>query len=176
MAECRVKKFTASWSNWDISWPGYVFKKATIRLPVRFELELDEGCTKADCVVGQEKRGRSEIGGRAGDDVWDHFVADAPIGERYWWDGEHLSNAGFGEWDRNGRTASFRDAPGFKDAPGDQSLYMGAAAGRTGYFDFRTFVNDRATGKTIRVINWSMRIDVATPGKGGFWWSFSDQK
>jgi hypothetical protein len=53
---------------------------------------------------------------------------------------------------------------------------MGAAAGRTGYFDFKTFVKDKATDKTLAAINWSMRIDVPTPGKGGFWWSFSDQK
>src|SRR5690242_14950545 len=58
MAECRVKKFVASWSNWSISWNsgGCGAGSSTIQLPVTFTLELEEGSTKADCIVGQEKR------------------------------------------------------------------------------------------------------------------------
>lgn len=176
MAECKVRSFTAAWSAWEISWPLIKYGSSTIRLPVKFKLELEDGSSKADCVVGQEKRGRSEIAGHAGDDVWDHFVPDGEIGARYWWDGEKLSLAGFGEWDSSGKVATFKDSPGFYKVPAGQSLFMGAALGRGGYFDFKTFVKNRATDKIIREINWSMRIDVPTPGKGGFWWSFSDQK
>jgi hypothetical protein len=178
MAECRVKRFVAIWSDWSISWgsSGCGVRSSTIQLPVTFKLELEEGSTKADCIVGQEKRGRSEINGHAGDDVFEGFTADGDVGNRYWWDGKRLSRDGRGQWDNAGRVATFEDAPGFSDVPAGRSLYMGAAQGRTGYFNFRTFVMDVASNKTIREINWSIRIDVPTPGKGGLWWSFSDQK
>ncbi len=177
MTECRAKSFTATWSNWDISWPWTRWGSSTIRLPVKFRLELEEGSSKADCMVGQMKRGRSEIAGNAGNDVWNDFVPDGEPGAWHWWDGEKLSPVGFGEWDRAGRVATFEDKPGFYKVAAGQSLYMGAARGRTGYFDFKTFIQDRTTLKIIQEINWSMRIDVPTPGTGGnFWWSFSDQK
>lgn len=178
MADCRVKSFRATWSDWRIRW-GTPFMAcgpapSTIQLPVRFRLELEEGCSKGDCVVGQLRRGRSEIG-NSGAEIFETFVADGAIGERYWWDGTRLSRSGRGEWDGAGRVATFEDAPGFFEAPAGKSLYMGAARGSDGYFDFKTFVKDRASDKVVREINWSMRIDVPHPGKGGFWWSFSDQ-
>jgi hypothetical protein len=37
-----------SYQDWNISWPGIIFKSTTIRLPVNFELELDERCAKGD--------------------------------------------------------------------------------------------------------------------------------
>lgn len=178
MSECKIKSFRASWSHWDISWPGGGCGggSSTIRLPVKFTLELSEGSTKADCMFGQVKRGRSEIMKFAGEDVWDNFETDSEPGSPYWWDGTKLASAGYGDWNRAGTVATFEDSPGFYQVPAGRSLYMGAAKGRTGYFDFKTFVKDQASGKIIQEINWSMRIDVETPGKGGFWWSFSDQK
>ena len=140
MTECRVKSFTATWSNWDISWPWTRWGSSTIRLPVEFRLELEEDSLKADCMVGQMKRGRSEIAGNAGNDVWVDFEPDGEPGAWHWWDGEKLSLVGFGEWDRAGRVATFKDKPGFNKIGAGQSLYMGAARGRTGYFDFKTIV------------------------------------
>ncbi|MBK8754146.1 MAG: hypothetical protein IPL99_21990 [Candidatus Competibacteraceae bacterium] len=75
---------------------------------MKFRLELEEGSSKADCMVGQMKRGRSEIAGNAGNDVWNDFVPDGEPGAWHWWDGEKLSPVGFGEWDRAGRVATFR--------------------------------------------------------------------
>ena len=56
MADCKVKSFRASWSDWDISWSSG--GKSTIRLPVKFSLELEPGSSKNECMVGQKKRGR----------------------------------------------------------------------------------------------------------------------
>ena len=175
MAPCKIKSFRATWGGWDISWPAFYGNNSTIRLPVKFRLELDDSCSRSDCIVGQEKTGRVEIGGSAGADVFPTWTADGEIGARYWWDGDKLSNAGKGEWISE-RVATFEDKPGFYKVPGNLSLYYGAAVARSGYFDYRTFVMDRATGTVVKMINWSMRIDVPTPGKGGSWWSFSDQK
>lgn len=177
MSECRIKSFRASWSAWNISWPltNSSWSSSTIQLPVKFRLELEPGSSKSDCVVGQRKRGQSAIGGNAGSDIWPDWVGDSEWGSGWWWSGDTFAGAGKGEWE-SANVANFEDAPGFYKAGAGQSLYMGAAAGRTGYFDFKTFVKDKATDKTLAEINWSMRIDVPTPGKGGFWWSFSDQK
>jgi hypothetical protein len=175
MAPCKIKSFRAMWSNWDISWPSGWGNNSTIRLPVTFRLELDDSCSKSDCIVGQLKRGKAAIGGYAGSDVWPTWTGDGEIGRPYWWDGERLSNAGMGDWSWGGNVATFKDKPGFYKVPGGSSLYFGDVGG-SGYFDFQTFVKDRATGAVVKAINWSMRIDVPTPGSGGKWWSFSDQK
>ena len=179
MSECKIKSFRASWSPWDISRPGGGCNRGTwtIRLPVTFTLELAEGSTKADCIVGQEKRGRSEVAGNAGGDVWNTFEADSDLGRRYWWDGKILAGAGKGNWNSAGTVATFEDKPGFDEAPAGQSLYYGGNdQGKNGYFDFKTFVKDLASDKIIQEINWSMRIVVQTSNQLEFWWSFSDQK
>ncbi len=178
MGECRIRSFSARWWSWDISWSW----SSTIQLPVTFRLELEEGSSKSNCIVGQLKRGRSAIGGVVGNDVWPDWVGDSEWGSGWWWTGEKFASAGRGEWETVGcsrggeRVATFSDAPGFFKAPKGQSLYMGAAVGDGGYFDFKTFVNDKATNKTVAEINWSMMINVPVPGKGGTWWSFSDQR
>jgi hypothetical protein len=46
---------------------------------------------------------------------------------------------------------------------------MGAALEDRGCFDFKIFVKDKGSGKTLAEINWSNRIDVPTPGKRGIW-------
>lgn len=71
MATCKVKSFSMSFGNWNTSLPGIFSKTTTIRLPVKFKLVLDEGCTKADCIIGQYMRGRVERGGRVEDDFVD---------------------------------------------------------------------------------------------------------
>ena len=109
------------------------------------------------------------------------WTGDSDWGSGWWWDGEKFAGAGESEWESSGcggpqTVATFADSPGFGTAPAGQSLYMGAAVGNSGYFDFKTFVKQRFTEKILAEINWSMRIDVPTPGQGGLWWSFSDQK
>ena len=118
------------------------------------------------------------INGYAGDDdVFKDWTYDGESGAPYWWDGEKLSNAGNGDWSRNGRVATFEDAPGFyKVAQSSGSLYYGDAKGGADYFGFKTFVRDRSTKSTIKEIEWYMRIDVPNPGKGGKWWSFVTQR
>ena len=181
MSECRIRSFRATWSNWDISWGS---SRSKIILPVSFRLELEPGSSKSDCVVGQLKRGRAAIGGDPGKDVWNDWVGDSEWPSGWWWSGERLALTGKGKWDTVGcgggpeTVATFSDSPGFGNAPAGQSLFYGSAVG-SGYFDFKTFVKQKTGGlaaNTLAEINWSMRIDVPTPGKGGSWWSYSDQK
>jgi hypothetical protein len=179
-----IKSFTGSWASWNTSWPNWAGSNTTIQLPVEFRLELNDGVSKSDCLIGQDKRGRSEIGGHAGDDIFLDWTKDSPIGERYWWDGEKWGAAGKGKWTGESvgcssgpeTIATFKDAPGFYRASYPNSLFMGAANNRSGYFDFRTYVMDRASERILLQILWSMRIDIPDPKKphasGGNWWSF----
>ena len=172
MAKCKVKLFRATWGDWDISWRYFDSGKSTILLPVSFRLELESSCDKSDCAVGQLMQGKSSNG--AGTDVFETWRGDGPNPAGIWWAGDGKWLNGKGEWDKTGRIATFADHPGHKRAPG--SIYMGDATGGPGYFDFRTFVRDRITLEIVQEIKWSMRIDVPNPGKGGRWWSYSDQK
>jgi hypothetical protein len=70
--------------------------------------------------------------------------------------------------------ATFEDKPGFNGAKG--SLFMGAYDGGSGYFEWKTHVVRRNGFDVLAEILWWMRIDVPNPGKGGIWWSFSNQK
>jgi len=173
MGECKVKSFRAKWSDWKISWRWTTGGKSTIVLPVEFTLELEPGSTKADCTFVQKKRGRMQYDNTKAD-VFPTWIADGDIGENIWWDGTRMARTGKGEWDSSGTKATFQDEPGLQKATG--RLYMGDADGGSGYFDFWTFVSDRASSKIIAEIHWSMRIDVPNPGSGGSWWSYSDQK
>jgi hypothetical protein len=111
MSLCKVKSFKMAYQDWNISWPGFFFKATTIRLPVKFELELDEGCTKADCEIGQKKRGRVEMFGRVPDE-FSSWTWDGDRGNPHWWDGDKW-NGGKGSWSLFGEKASFADEPGF---------------------------------------------------------------
>jgi hypothetical protein len=125
---------------------------------VTFRLELEPGSSKADCVVGEMKRGRSEIAGVAGNDVFRDWVGDSDWASGWWWDGAKFSLAGKGEWEKQGcgggaeLVGVFKDAPGFYKVANGQSLYMGAAVGNTRYFYFKTFVEDKTTLRVIKEV------------------------
>jgi len=172
MANVQVKSFRAYWSNWKTSWRWSAGGKSSISLPVTFRLVLASGSSKRDCMVGQWKRGRMSNGSSV--DKFSDWEADGPE-SAYWWNGDKMSSAGYGEWDSAGLVATFEDDPGFHGAEGD--LYMGDILGGPGYFQFRTRVVKKDSSlTTLAEINWWMRIDVPNPGKGGLWWSYSDQK
>jgi hypothetical protein len=170
MAAIKVKSFRATWSNWDIGWRWHTAGKSTIRLPVKFRLELEAGSSNRDCMVGQMKRGK--MSDASGIDTFTDWEMDGPIGHFYWWDGDTMSTAGFGEWNADGLVATFEDAPGFHRAKGP--FYMGDSSGK-GYFEFKTVVVKRDLTALAEIL-WWMRIDVPNPGKGGLWWSYSNQK
>ncbi|WP_046868137.1 hypothetical protein [Microvirga massiliensis] len=169
-----VKSITAKWSKWEISWPWWKYRTSTIQLPVTYEIELAEGSSWSDCVVGQEKKGSLRFGKNPSqNDVFSDWTKDAPPGENLWWDGAKFGSAGFGEKNWFGNGATFKDAPGFHDAPESWgSLYYGDAKGGADYFGFRFFIKDKKTMTTLGQIEWYMRIDVAVPGNGGSWWSY----
>lgn len=171
MADINVKSFRATWSNWDISWRWTDGGGSTIRLPVTFRLELAPGSSKRDCLVGQKMRGK--VSDASGTQTFPDWTMDGPVGDPYWWKGDSMSSAGKGEWDSAGLVATFEDKPGFNEAKG--ALYWGSAGDGRGYFDFHTFVVKRDAFTVLAEIFWSMRIDVPNPGKGGMWWSFSNQ-
>jgi len=163
MGEPNIKKFTAAFGKWNISWRWYSGGKSKIRLPVKFKLELAPGSSKSDVSIGQMKRGHMR------DDSGTHTFSDwTPDGPR-WWDGR-MVNGGNVEWDDSGLVANFEDEPGFPRASG--SLYMGHAKVDEWYFDFQTQIRSNLTGKLLQTKTWSMRIDVPNPGYGGMWWSF----
>jgi hypothetical protein len=172
MADCRIKSFRASWSAWNIDWGWF---SSTIELPVKFRLELEPGSSKADCVVRQMKRGQYAIGGNSAGSVWTDWEGDSDLPAGLWWNGANFAGAGKGEWE-SPSVANFVDAPGFHKAQAGQALYVGDALGKSGFFDYKTSVADAASAKTLAEINWHMRIDIPTPGKGGSWWSNSDQQ
>lgn len=165
-----VTRFTDTWSDWDISWSYTPITGETIRLPVTFQVELGGQSSKVDCLIGQYKRGMSVIGGKD-PDIFKDWTGDGPDGGSLWWDGSRSLAAEL-EWE--GNVATFKDAPGFRGASRNQSLYMGDAKGGPDYFGFRTFVMDRSM-TIIKEIEWYMRIDVPKPPKGK-WWSFVQKR
>ena len=123
---CRVKIFKMKVDPWRRQWPdssGYY----GIQLPVSFELELDSGSERSDCLIGQTRTGQREsfkprmsgiipLGVRPS---VDHFngTPDAPPGQTYWWDGA-TTHAGNVDWRITllgllNEKATFEDAPGW---------------------------------------------------------------
>jgi hypothetical protein len=172
MGVCRVKSFTMSFGSWDISWPWseYVFTTTTIQLPVTFHLVLEEGCSRADCVIDQMKRGRCWCGGPKGEfSIW---TEDSSSLHNGWWDGTNW-HGGDGSWSWFGGTivdkcesATFHDKPGFYRAERTAyPLYLGGPGG-VGHFDFQTYVKDRVTKAIIAQLTWGLLIDYSAPEKG----------
>lgn len=167
MATCKVKSFTLTFGDWNLSWPGYFSKTTTIRLPVKFQLELDEGSTKSDCLIGQLRRGRVEMYGRVSDDFVG-WAKDGGVGQPYWWDGSDWYG-GDGDWSWFGEKATFRDETGFNKVElAAYPLYWGGVA-RAGYFEYKTYVKDRASGTILKELLWGILINVRSPDKGGLY-------
>lgn len=165
MAPCKLKSFTMRFGTRNISWPGRFFKTTTIRFPVEFRLELEEGCTRADCLIGQYRKGRVEMSGRVSEEFLD-WSGDSDVGKPHWWDGSNWYG-GNGDWSWFGEKATFEDEPGFNNV--DQAafpLYWGGPV-RAGYFEFRTYVKDKASGTTLKELQWGILISVQSPEKGG---------
>ena len=161
---CRVKRFQVSFEPWNISWPGWISDSTTIRLPVKFELALEDPSTRADCFIKQYKKGRVERGGKL-DDEFPGWEADGEPGNYSWWDGTYW-NAADGSWSWFSETASFRDEPGFNEvAKSDYPLYW-CGVGHKGHFEFETHVCDVATWRTIRKVKWGLLIDFSAPRMG----------
>jgi hypothetical protein len=165
MGTCKVKSFKMSYQDWNVSWPGIIFKSTTIRLPVNFELELDEGCTKADCEIGQKKRGRVEMYGSVSEE-FTSWTWDGAIGNPHWWDGDKW-NGGKGSWSLFGEKASFADEPGFNSVElKAYPLYWGGVA-RAGHFEFETVVIDKDSQTVVQSLKWGLLINVLSPQRGG---------
>lgn len=169
--KCRVKSFKAKLGPWSISWPGTFFKTTTLYLPIKFNLELEEGCDESQCCIRQEKRGRVETNHYVAPEhenfVW---TADGEIGHLDWWDGQAWYG-GNGSWDWNWggpSIASFSDEPGFHSESDPYPLYYGGA-GRRGHFEFRTYVYDAGSGYTLRSIKWGLLIDLSAPNRGRYY-------
>jgi hypothetical protein len=163
--KCKVDGFGMSFKPWNVSWPGHIFGGTTVRLPVKFRLDLSDGCAKEDCVIGQDRKGQVERAGHVDDDFPD-FSADSGFGFRYWWDGKDWNTAG-GSWDWFGKEgADFKDEPGFNDVDRDNyPLYWGGH-GHKDHFEFKTYVADKATDKRIRELRWGLLIDYSAPKTG----------
>src|SRR5262249_39255711 len=163
---CKVKSFKMKFNAWDISWPwsSWLGPGTTIRLPVEFTLELDASCTRADCMIGQLMRGRTESGGR-GEEIT-AWKADGEAGNANWWDGKDWQGGGGASWSWSGEKATFYDKPGFNRVPlSAYPLYWGGL-GRKHHFQFRTVVKDRRTVEIVSELAWGILIDYSAPEKG----------
>ncbi|MGF1625577.1 MAG: hypothetical protein ACFCVH_11900 [Alphaproteobacteria bacterium] len=126
--KCQVKSFGMTFKQWNRQWPNGS-GEYELRLPVDFSLELANGVSRSDCLIGQQKKGHVEYGrfrklGRVNVPMRDRVVnthsswtSDAPRGQRYWWDGTTW-HAGLGDWrfrwlGQGNERASFKDEPGF---------------------------------------------------------------
>ena len=58
----------------------------------------------------------------------------------------------------------------------ESALLLATWNGGPGYFEWKTQVVRRNGYGVLAEILWFMRIDVPNPGKGGNWWSYSNQK
>jgi hypothetical protein len=163
--KCKVDNFWMEFKSWDISWPNFLSGTTTIRLPVHFRLDLAAGCTKADCVIGQLKKGRTS-GIAPMFEEFPGWTSDGELGHPQWWDGSTWYG-GDGSWDWFGKDgADFYDRPGFNSVGHEYyPLYWGGA-GRTGSFKFETYVADKATGVVVDRINWEVLIDYSAPNTG----------
>ena len=153
--------------EWDISWPGFWSNKSTIRLPVKFRLELQEGSSKSNCLITQFKKGRTEEGG----DVDNFTTWTRDDSGTHWWNGSDWYG-GDGSWSWFGTdVARFEDEPGFRGIEKSAfPVYWGGVA-RAGYFEFRTVVYAAADGVNpvteVASLNWGMLINVRSPERGG---------
>jgi hypothetical protein len=155
--------------DWNLSWPSSWSDTTTIRLPVRFRLELEEGSKKADCLIDQYKKGQVEMGGTVSDS-FPSWVEDS--GTKMWWNGSDW-NGGDGSWSWFGNdVATFEDEPGFRDIKKkDFPAYWGGIA-RAGFFEFKTVVYAAADGfhpmTEVASLTWGILINVRSPERGGF--------
>lgn len=165
MATCKVKSFMMTFENWHFSPPSGSSNDTSIYLPVSFKLELDKGCTKSDCYIGQYKKGMAVSRGKT--DTFTSWVDDASYSHPFWWDGKNWYG-GEGSWSYIGEVATFADEPGFHGEKWDAyPLYYGGVA-RVGFFSFRTYVQDRASKAIVKELSWSLLIDYRSPPKGPF--------
>ncbi len=165
--KCKVGSFGMEFGKWNVSWPGWFSSKSTVRLPVEFELALEKGVGTGDCVIGQDRRGRVEMGTSV--EEFPTWTSDSSLGFRYWWDGSRW-NAGNGDWDwslwNQNYEADFEDQPGFNDVNRSAfPLYWGGV-GHKGHFEFLTYVMDKATGAIVRRLTWGILIDYSAPKTG----------
>jgi hypothetical protein len=139
---CSVKSFGLSMDPWSRAWPdGSGFY--SLQLPVSFSLTLNDGCSRNDCLIGQDKKGQVEYStfrSMGGINIpiidrrinqFSNWTTDAPPGKNYWWDGANW-NAGLGSWGFTwfglaNESASFNDESGFA------SPSILSALARTGY-------------------------------------------
>jgi hypothetical protein len=172
---CKVKLFTMEFLDWNLSWPNFLFDTTTIRLPVRFRLELEEGSSKSDCIITQYKRGRVEDSDQV--KTFSDWVVDAGSYTNSWWNGSDWYG-GDGSWSWFGNdVAKFEDEPGFNNIERKAfPVYWGGVA-RAGFFEFRTVVSAAADGVNpvteVASLYWGMLVSVRSPDKGGFYLSGS---
>jgi hypothetical protein len=165
-AKCRVANFFVKSRDWSVSWPWkHWYKGTTIRHPIKFRVVLAPGCKKEDCLIGQRRKGEVQEAGRV-TDSFPNWTPDGGIGQPYWWDGKDWYG-GSGSWDWTGDDAAdFRDGPGFNDVPlADYPLYWGGV-GKSGCFEFDTYIADKATGADVSNIKWGIEIDYSAPEAG----------
>jgi hypothetical protein len=166
---CKVKKFDLKFGDWDLSWPSFWSDTTTIRLPVSFKLELEDGSPKSDCYITQYKKGRVEMNGKS-TDSFTEWTVDASTS--YWWNGTDW-NGGDGDWSWFGNdVAKFKDKPGFNSIERSAfPVYWGGVA-RAGYFEFKTVVLAAADGVNpvteVASLYWGILINVRSPDRGGF--------
>jgi hypothetical protein len=155
---CKVKSFTKKFGNWDISWPAFYGSSTTIRLPIKFTLELAEGSSKADCHIYQQKKGLTSTKCEKEDES-PNFEKDGPT----WWDGKDWRGGGAAGW--SGTTATFEDKPGFYRVKKDcYPLYWGGA-GHQGNFEFQTKVAN-ISETLVGTLHWGMLIDYPEAERG----------
>jgi Domain of unknown function (DUF4157) len=159
--KCDVDNFYFRIGDWDISWPGYFSDSTTIQLPVKFRVDLSAGVKKADCLIGQRKKGHTELGREVDD--FPTWVWDGPR----WWDGTNWNIGGNASWDWFGKEgADFSDLPGFPSAPRSAyPLYWGGV-GKSGSFQFETYIADKATGTDVDTLRWEMMFNYTAPQTG----------
>ncbi len=125
---CQVQSFGMTFNPWNRQWPDGSGDYA-LRLPVSFALRLATGTSRADCVIGQDKKGQVEYGRfqRSGGinipvmqrvaNRFPNWTRDAKPGQSFWWDGSawHSGRGSWG-WAYGGlrdERATFHDEPGF---------------------------------------------------------------
>ena len=170
---CRVDVFKLSVEPWNVSWPYTQSGSTDVYLPVEFELKLGDGSTREDCLIEQLKKGRTEGGGTEEFSSWT-VDADVGLSGRYWWDGTNWQVPG--SWDSTffglfNERATFRDEPGFHDAPASFYPLVWSGPGGKGQFRFRTRVLDRATGNPVRELSWGLSMNHPKPRVGRHFFS-----
>jgi len=187
--DCCVQSLSATFDGWRKEWPD-AEGKFTLQLPVKFTVELEPGVSKADCLIGQEKKGlrlwAADVTGGL------EFGPDGKDGKP-WWNGEDWTAADSidgvrADW--SGQTATFYDAPGWEQMPAVVSkgpgvdakpilgppvvirspgvarssfpIYMGGGTQTDRFFQFRTYVADKKTNTRVKELTWGLRIAAET--------------